>query len=235
MTPSNARPDSHPPLRYEQILEAARTAVEEHGPDALTAQIAECARLARPNVYRHFASKEDLDRALARNVYRELRQAIESRLHLPGTLIDVIRALIEAHVSWADSHPNLYQFLVGRGYRRRSELQTVPRSDLVSEMAATAARYFPRLADDPDAVESTLVGLIGLFDASVLRWLDRPVGTRDELIERLTQHAWLILDDHLRKFGIHVDPAWSLTLPEEGSLTEAQCSLISGESIEEPT
>ncbi|OMC08451.1 TetR/AcrR family transcriptional regulator [Mycobacterium sp. SP-6446] len=230
MTPSNTRPDSHPPLRYEQILEAARTAVEEHGPDALTAQIAECAKLARPNVYRHFASKEDLDQALARNVYRELRREIEARLHLPGTLLDVIRELIEAQVGWADRHPNLYRFLVSRGYQRKSQTQTVQRSDFIAEVTAAAARYFPRLADEPDAVEGTLVGLIGMFDASVLRWLDRPVGTRDQLIDRLTAHAWLILDDQLRKFGIRVDPALSLTLPA-GSLENNEAPLTSSESI----
>jgi hypothetical protein len=71
-------------------------------------------------------------------------------------------------------------------------------------------RYIPRLTDDPDAAEATLVALIGLFDASVLRWLSRPVGTRDQLIDRLTAQTWLILDHHLREFDIHVDPAMPL-------------------------
>ncbi len=56
MTPPKPRTESQPLGRYEQILEAARTAIEEYGPDALTGQIAKHARLARPNVYRHFSS-----------------------------------------------------------------------------------------------------------------------------------------------------------------------------------
>ncbi|MGE2817963.1 TetR/AcrR family transcriptional regulator [Mycobacterium heidelbergense] len=203
--------DSSPLVRYEQILEAARTAIEEYGPDALTGQIAQRARLARPNVYRHFASKDDLDRALARSVYHELRSEIQACLDLPGTPLDVIRELTAAQVSWADRHPNLYRFLVSRGYHRKSQPRTVERSYLATEITAAAARYFPRLSDDPDAVEATLVGLIGLFDASVLRWLSRRVGTRDQLVDRLTIQAWLILDHHLRKIGVHVDPASSLT------------------------
>jgi AcrR family transcriptional regulator len=203
--------DSPPVIRNDQILEAARTAIEEHGPDALTGQIAELAGLARPNVYRHFSSKDDLDRAIARSAYRELRAKIEARLDLPGTPLEVVRALIATQVNWANDHPNLYRFLVSRGYQRRSH-EVVEHSDLAAEITAAAARYFPRLADYPDAVETTIVGLIGLFDASVLRWLSEPVGTLEQLIDRLTAQAWLILEDHLHGFSIHVDPA--MPLPE---------------------
>jgi AcrR family transcriptional regulator len=188
-----------PPVRYEQILQAARTAIEEHGPDALTSQIASCAKLARPNVYRHFASKDDLDRALARSVYHELRGEIAACLDLPGTAFDVIRELTAAQVSWADRHPNLYRFMVSRGYQRKSSQRTVGRSSLAAEITAAAARYFPRLDDDPDAVEATLVGLIGLRDASVLWWLSRRVGTLDQFVDRLTVQAWLILNHHCKK------------------------------------
>jgi AcrR family transcriptional regulator len=209
MTPPKPRSDSPPLVRYAQILEAARTTIEEHGPDALTGKIALRARLARPNVYRHFSSKDELAHTLARSAYRELRAEIQTCLDLPGTLVDVIRALTAALVSWADSHPNLYRFLVGRGYQRRSQQRMVERSDFAAEITAAAARYFPRLADDPDAVEATLIGLIGLFDASVLGWLSQPVGTREQLIDRLTAQAWLILEHQLRKLGIHVDPTVS--------------------------
>jgi AcrR family transcriptional regulator len=205
MTPPKPRPDSPPLVRYEQIVEAARTAIEEHGPEALTGQIAKRAGLARPNVYRHFSSKDDLDRAVARRAYQELRAEIRARLDQCGTPLDVIRAPIEAQVIWADRHQNLYRFLVSRGHQRRLQQRTAERGDFAAELAAAAARYFPRLADDPDAAEATLVGLIGLFDASVLRWLNRPVGTREQLIDRLTAQAWLILDHHLRELDIHID------------------------------
>jgi AcrR family transcriptional regulator len=207
MTPPKPHTDSPPLLRYEQILEAARTAIEEHGPDALTGQIAKLAGLARPNVYRHFASKDDLDHALARSAYRELRGKIDAHLDEPGAPLDVIRALIAAQVGWADSHPNLYRFLVIRGYQRKSRQRTVAGGDLAAEITAAAARYFPPLGDEMDAIEATLVGLIGLFDASVLRWLNQPTETRDQLIDRLTAQAWLIIDHHLQTIGIQVDPA----------------------------
>jgi AcrR family transcriptional regulator len=186
MTPPEPRTDSPPLIGYEQILEAAWTAIEEHGPDALSGQIA-------------------LSAELARSAYRALRA--EARLDLPGTPLDVIRALTAAHVSWAQSHPNLYRFLVGRCYQPRSQQWTAECNDLAAEIIAAAARYFPRLADDSDAFEATLAGMIGLFDASVLWWLSRPAGTCEQFIDRLTAQAWLTLDRHLGEIGVPVDPA----------------------------
>jgi AcrR family transcriptional regulator len=215
MMPTNPDADSASLAWREQIRDAARAAIEEHGPEALTSQIAKRAGLARPNVYRHFSSKDELDHAVARSAYQELRAEIRTRFDLCGTPLDVIRAPIEAQVIWADRHQNLYRFLVSRGHQRRSQ-RTVERSDFAAELAAAAARYVPRLADDPDAAEATLIGLIGLIDASVLRWLSRPVSTREQLIARLTAQAWLILDHHLREFGIHIDPNVPLPLTPVG-------------------
>jgi AcrR family transcriptional regulator len=207
MTPISSNTDIATLARREQICDAARTAIEEDGPEALTGQIAKRAGLARPNVYRHFASKDDLDHAVARSAYQELRAEIRARLNLCGTPIDAIRAPIEAQVIWADKHQNLYRFLVGRGHQNRFQQRIVQRSHFAAEMNETAAQYVPGLADNPDATEATFVALIGLFDATVLRWLSQPVGTREQLIDRLTAQTWLILDHHLRELGIHVDPA----------------------------
>jgi AcrR family transcriptional regulator len=212
MKPTSPEPNPAALARREQICDAARAAIEEHGPDALTGQIAQRAGLARPNVYRHFASKDDLDQAVASNAYQELRAEIRSRLNLRGTPLDVIRAPIEAQIVWADKHQNLYRFLVSRSHQRNFDQRTALRSDFAAELATTIGRYIPRFTADPDAAEATLIGLIGLFDASVLRWLSRPVGTREQLIDRLTAQAWLILDHHLREFNVHIDPALPVPL-----------------------
>jgi AcrR family transcriptional regulator len=204
MTPPQPGPGSSAFDRCEQILDAARAAIEEHGPGALTGQIAERAGLARPNVYRHFSSKEELNFAVARRAYQELRAEIRAGLDLCGTPLDVIRASIAAQVIWADNHQNVYRFLVSRGHQRNPQ-RVVERSDFAAELAAVGARYFPHFVVDPDAAEATLVAIIGMIDACVLRWLSRPVGTREQLIDRLAAHAWVIIDQHLREFGVCVD------------------------------
>jgi hypothetical protein len=177
----------------------------------LTAQRGGGRRLTQRGAYRRDVAGNDfLVEALARSVYQELRGEIAACLDLPGTPVEVIRALTAAQVRWADQHPNLYRFLVSRGYQRKSRQPTIARSDLAAEIAAVAERYFPRLADDFDIIEAMLVGLVGLLDASILRWLGRPVGSREQFVDRLAVQAWLIVDHHLRKVGIHVHPALSL-------------------------
>jgi AcrR family transcriptional regulator len=206
--------------RRDDILAAARAVIEEHGPGALTGQIAKRAGLARPNVYRHFASKEDLDLALARRAYKELRRAITSRLDTSGSPLDVVRAPVEAQVNWAEQHPNLYRFLVSRGHQRTTQGHRVAeRSDLADQLAAAGARYFPGFTDDAEAAEATLVAIIGLVDASVLRWLDRHSESRDELVDRLTTQCWLLIDHHLHERGIHVNPTQPLPQPNAQSPT----------------
>jgi AcrR family transcriptional regulator len=205
-TPPRHDPEPRAFDQNERILDAARAAIEEHGPGALTGQIAARAGLARPNVYRHFSSKGDLDFAVARRAYQELRAEIRNRLELSGTPLDVIRAPIAAQVNWADSHQNLYRFLVSRGHQRGSQQRKAARCDFAAELTAAGTRYFPRFAEDPEAAEVMLVGLIGLVDASVLGWLNCPVDTREQLIDRLTAHAWLIINHHLRNFGVYLDP-----------------------------
>jgi AcrR family transcriptional regulator len=205
--PPEGAGDAPPLARREQILEAARAVIEEHGPDALTGQIAERAGLARPNVYRHFSSKDELDLAVARSAYQELRAEVLARLDLSGSPLDMIRAPIAAQVVWADQHPNLYRFLVSRGYQRSSRQRKAARRHFAVELAAAGASYFPHFADNPDAAAAIIVGLGGLIDASILGWLNRPTESNERLIERLTTQAWLIIDHHLRESGVSLDPA----------------------------
>jgi AcrR family transcriptional regulator len=206
--------DSSAFARREQIIDAARAVIEEYGPEALTGQIAQRAGLARPNVYRHFASKDELDQAVARSAYQELRDEIRTRLDLSGTPAEVVRAPIAVQVIWADSHPNLYRFLLGRGYERSSRRRKVERGDFTADLAVVGERYFPHFADDPDAAGALVVALGGLIDASILGWLSRRTETRERVIDRLTTQVWLLIDNHLRDVGVQIDPA--VPLPQLG-------------------
>ncbi|CDZ87122.1 TetR/AcrR family transcriptional regulator [Rhodococcus ruber] len=210
---SPARVDDPAAARRQVILDAARAAIEEHGPQALTGQIADRAGLARPNVYRHFASKEALDLALARSAYHELRAAIRAQFEVGRTPLDVIRAPIAAQVVWADEHPNLYRFLVSRGHQQSAQRPRASRSAFAAELVAAGARYIPQFGEDADAAEVTMAGILGLVDASVLWWLDRRTGTREQLVETLTAQAWLIIDHRLRMSGVILDPSAPLSPP----------------------
>jgi AcrR family transcriptional regulator len=206
-------------LRREQIIKAALSAIEENGPHALTGQIADKAGLGRTHFYRHFASKEELDLAVARYVHRELTAKIRLTLGVRGSPLDVIRAPVTQHVVWADENPNLYRFLVNRHYRRSTEKSAPGSSAFASELALAGARYFPRYGEDSAAADRNVAAIMGLIDASVLWWLDHRDSTREELVVRLTRQTWLIIDDRLRELGIQLDPQSPLNDPTVSSST----------------
>jgi len=211
-------------VRRGEILKAARAVIEEHGPNALTGQIADRAGLARPNFYRHFSSKDELDLAIVRSGYADLRSEVRKRIAKCDTPIDLVRALIAAQVVWARRHQNTYRFLVSRGLfqrladaggKRNSRRRRAESQDFAAELVVAATRYVPRLAEDPDAAEATIIELAAFTQASILLWLARRTDSADGLTDRLTTQNWLIIDDHLRRIGTHLDPAMQISRPEQ--------------------
>ncbi|WP_039799807.1 TetR/AcrR family transcriptional regulator [Nocardia araoensis] len=192
--------------RRRAIVAAAIAAIEEDGPHALTGRIADRAGLARTHVYRHFASKEELDLAVARHAHHDLTERIRARLAVDGTPLDIIRAPLAQHVRWAAEHPNLYRFLVGRDYRRGRNEPRVGGSAFAAEISAAATRYLPEFGADPLAADRVVVALLGLVDASVRWWLAHHDTTESALVDRLTTECWLLIDNRLRDLGIAVDP-----------------------------
>jgi len=203
--------------RRRQIIDAAIDAIEENGPQALTGQIADKAGLARTHFYRHFASKEDLDLAVARHAQRDLTTRIRATLAVNGTPLEVIRAPVTQHVKWADEHPNLYRFLVDRGYRRSPEQPKRGGNAFAAEIAVAAGRYFAPFGADQHGADRNIVTVMGLLDASILWWLDHRDVTENELVERLTRQTWLIVNDRLRELGTNLDP--NIPLPDQQSST----------------
>ncbi|MEV6559276.1 TetR/AcrR family transcriptional regulator [Nocardia sp. NPDC051756] len=216
-TAAARRSTSRAPGRDERrrtIVDAAIAAIEEHGPEALTGQIADRAGLARSHVYRHFASKEELDLAVARRAHDDLTRQIRAALEIEGSPRAIIRAPIAEHVGWASEHPNLYIFLLGRNYRRGNDEPRIGGSAFASEISAAATRYIPEFGADPLAADRLVVALLGLIDASVRWWLVHREMSQPELVDQLTTEAWLLLDHRLRSLGIQLDA--HATLPDNG-------------------
>jgi AcrR family transcriptional regulator len=171
--------------------------IDEFGSNVLTSKITERAGIARPNFYRHFPSRDDLDLAVARDAHHELLAEVRARLQLCGRPLEVIRAPIEAQVAWADSHPNLYRFVIAHGYQWISLQRRAEQAAFAAEITSAAAAHFPRFAADPDAADAVVTAVGGLAEASILRWLNRRNETHEQLVDRLTGRCWLIIDDYL--------------------------------------
>lgn len=217
----STRWDPHRRERRIAIITAAVNAIERHGPDALTAQIAEEAGVPRTHVYRHFEGKQALDIAVSRHVAGELGHRIRSALQSQDSPRRMIAASVEAHLSWVEEHPNLYRFLAQHSYAVATT-STLAVDDakavFATELTTIVQGYMRALALDPDPAERVVVGLVGMVDATAAWWLER----RDtiplqQLTAALTHDVWVVIDATARALGITLDPDTALPRTSESA------------------
>lgn len=192
--------------RRREIVTAAIEAIEDLGPQARTGDFADRAGLNRAHIYRHFASKEDLDREVTVTLYREHKARIRASLDVGGTPLDAIRGPVSQHVAWASEHPNLFMFLVSRRYARGDDQPRGGSSAFASEIAAAGAHYVPEFHTHRDAADGYIVALHALIDASIQWWLDHPYEAREVLIDRLVAQAALLLQQRVAEVGGDLRP-----------------------------
>ncbi|WP_233434527.1 TetR/AcrR family transcriptional regulator [Nocardia yamanashiensis] len=190
--------------RRREIVTAAIAAIEERGPSASTGDFATRAGLNRAHIYRHFASKEELDREITLRLYREHKERIRDGIRTHETPMDAIRGPITRHVTWAHEHPNLFRFLVSRRYARTDDERPGSESAFAFEIASAGKRYIPGFTEHRDMADGFIVAVHGLIDASIQWWLDHPKETRERLIERLATQSWLLLRQRLDEIGAEI-------------------------------
>jgi AcrR family transcriptional regulator len=187
----------HREARRLELVDAAVCAIEEHGPEVTTEQIAAQAGVSRPGLYRHFEGKDDLQGAIAARSVERLVTELEPVWRPSGRPREMLERAIAAHLRWLSSHENVYHYL------KRNSL---PSSDSV-ETASTNVRGVVSLhvarmlvdgslgAEIPPATAHPLAyGLVGMVDAAAAHWLDEPHGADVEALgAQLTEACWAVI------------------------------------------
>jgi AcrR family transcriptional regulator len=209
----STRWDPHRRERRLAIINAAITAIEDYGPDALTGQIADKAGVPRTHVYRHFDGKQALDFAVARHVAQQIGQQIRAGLATQGSPREIISASISQHLGWIEAHPNLYRFLAQHAYAVNATGSPVvddAKAAFAGELTALLAGYMRLLDMDTAPAERVIIGVVGMVDATAAWWLEHHDVPRPELTAALTEQVWLILDNTAQALGVRIDPDASL-------------------------
>lgn len=211
----------HREERRQAIIAAAVAAVEQYGPDVLTAQIAEQAGVPRTHVYRHFDGKRALDLAVSAHIGHEIGERIRAGLATGGSPREVIAAAVDQHLAWVEAHPNLYRFVAQHAYAVRSRDSEGAAVDakaiFAREIGVLVQRYAEALGVDASRAERVVVGVVGLVDATAAWWLEQPDLPRSELTAELTDHVWLLIGSTVGELGGHLDPDAPLPdLPSPG-------------------
>jgi AcrR family transcriptional regulator len=203
-------------LRRRAFVDAALRAIEEHGAEVSTEQIARAAGVARTQIYKHFAGATDLQRAIADRAVEKVTADLAPLWQLHGTPREMIDSAIRSHTAWLSDHNDLYRYLRLHAATARGD------RDAITDVKTAIARHLTLLFEhyltvfgvDTRAAEPVAFGVVGLVDCSTARWLDSP---RDleygEFAGLLTRWVWLILDDLFRAGGIELDPDTPLDTP----------------------
>ncbi|WP_310963245.1 TetR/AcrR family transcriptional regulator [Nocardioides terrisoli] len=211
-----SRWEEHNLERRRQILDAAVVVIEREpvGAEVHVRQIADEAGIGRSVIYRHFADRADLDRAVQAHVLAGLRDRLVPQVTLSGTAEEIILRIVGAYVDWAADHPALHRLsereLGGQGEASSLEVVVKEIADQIGEVITMAAAVFGlELSDDDRAALDPLVfGLVGLVFGAVRRWLwrrDRDPAPR-ALAALLAQSIWFAIDGHARARGLELDP-----------------------------
>ena len=201
----------HNEERRQQIIDAAIAVVEENEPAAEfhVQQIAERAGLNRTVVYRHFADRADLDRAIQTEILDELIDLLLPAVALDGTINEIITRIVSAYVEWTETHPALHRFAEAQSGTTLEMGMSKIAASLVEVLEAAVELLGVELSDDEKAAIDPLAhGLVGAVLGAVRRWVTRE--PREPSSERvsalLAESVWYLIDGHARRFGLELDP-----------------------------
>ena len=187
----SSRWDAHRAARREDLINATIEAIAAHGPSVGMDQIAAIAKTSKPVVYRYFADKTDLYRAVSTRLVEQVLArvlAVAERNPPPRALI---HASIDAYLELLEDSPQLYRFVAAHplidtpdGVRSFS---TVVAELLSSQLAAQLHEG----GLDPSYAHPWGDGIVGFITATSMWWLDnREAMTRQQLAAYLGALLW---------------------------------------------
>ncbi|HZC73302.1 MAG TPA: TetR/AcrR family transcriptional regulator [Jatrophihabitans sp.] len=180
-----ARWTEHRKARREELIDAALDAVKEFGSDVGMDQIAAAAHTSKPVIYRYFAHKGDLYRAVGERVIAQVVTALR------GVPVDsdpqaLLRASIDAYLQLVEQNPKLFRFVTelhaGNGDFSRP---------VVDVLSAALGEQLRSIGLDPTGAEPWGEAAVGFIRSASLWWLDHPgTMTRVQLREYLAALLW---------------------------------------------
>lgn len=210
-----ARWDEHNAERRRLVIDAAIALLKElpAGSEVNVQQVAEKAGLVRTVVYRHFAGRTELNRAVQQRLVEMLQSAIEAQLGVEKTIREIIRETTGAYVHWVASNPKLYLAAIrdlGDG-----EVGASPAAvDAVGRRLHALVVFVAEMlradlgAEQRSAIEILVFGLIGQVRGTVEHWARLPSGAPapGRVTAILARSIWLQLDGQARDLGVVLEP-----------------------------
>lgn len=191
----SSRWTEHRAVRREELIDAAVAAVNEYGTDVGMDQIAATASTSKPVIYRYFADKNDLYRAVGDRVITQIvtaLQAVQADDPDPRTLL---HQAIDAYLQLLDDNPKLFRFVTQNRLlteARPGEPTPAEFSGAVTALLTEAlGEQLRSIGLDPAGAQPWGEAAVGFIRAASLWWLDNPGAmNRPQLTEYLSALLW---------------------------------------------
>ena len=215
----------HKAERRSAIVAAAIEVIAEGevGADVHVQLIADRAGLSRTVLYRHFADRSDLDRAIREEVLADLMSRLGPAMTLAGTPREILGRIVGEYVAWSAAHPTLHAFAEQDVPAGHSPIAATTEqiAQQLGQLLELALQVLSARIDDStrQGFDPLMFGLVGSAMAAVRRWLSRPVlePDADELAALLSEAVWYQLSGIAAARGLRLDP----DVPLEQMITAA--------------
>lgn len=206
----NSRWDDHRESRRAELVEAAVVAIDTHGPSASIAEIATSAGVSKPVLYRYFADKDDLYRAVGAWGANAVIDGLLPALTATTPLRDRVEQGCEVFLELISLHPHVFFLLVDHPTNED------PLADGKEMVAATISRLLGDtlhdLGVDAAGAEPWAHGLVGLGLATGEWWLRRNTMSRQAVTRYLSSFIWNAFEGIARENGVRIDSRGRLRL-----------------------
>jgi AcrR family transcriptional regulator len=186
---------AHRAARREELIDAAIVAISSHGASVGMDQIAAVAGTSKPVIYRYFADKTELYRAVTERVVGQVLATLTRVTSDSPPPRELIHHSIDAYLALLEDNPELYRFVAQHPHLTRSAAGTPAATDfstVVAELLATQlGAHLHEIGLDPAFAHPWGEAIVGFIRAASLWWLDhRDAMARQQLSDYLGALLW---------------------------------------------
>lgn len=194
-TTSRTRGPAYRRERREAFLDAADRAIRRGGADVSMADVAAEAGVTKPVLYRYVADKEEMAAGLSERYAAQLMAALEGSLAPAPDPRTTLAATIDAYLTFIESEPEMYRFLVlsgrhGQGAGGGREALDRFSHQLAASVTTLLADELRRFGRDDSGAEAFAHGLIGMVQSTGEWWLASRSISREALVRQLVRVLW---------------------------------------------
>ena len=189
----SARWASHRKARRDELIEAAIIAISRHGASVGMDQIAAVAGTSKPVIYRYFADKQDLYRAVTKRVVGEVLATLTRVTAAGPPPRELMHAGVDACFALLDRHPELFRFVVLHPLIPDDDRGTpTDFATVVANLLSTRLSLQLEAASlDPSLGQPWGEAIVGFVRAAGLWWLDhRDTIPREQLADMVSALLW---------------------------------------------